>query len=486
MSVPTATLFPAYCWGQSIPTNGTGYDRYGNLLTINSSQCSSPALSLSLNTYNQITNSGYTYDAAGDMLTDGSGKTYTWNAEGMMSSAGSTTYTYDGDGKRVENSAGTYFWFTPDGTLLEESASTGTTLNEYFYFNGMRVAHRDSFSNVEYYFSDQIGTTQLSAKPTGAVCYDSDSTPFGYQMVYTPTCAQDFDFAGMQLDSETGNDHTWFRNYEPNLGRWMSPDRVAGSVTNPQSLNLYNYALNNPLSLVDPTGLAYCPPAILNTTVDGAPPASALAQCVSNEDYWDLVEIDSEMYSSWIYVYDIPVTSSAGDDSDDADYLDSPPGGGGAGGGAGPASNVPPCSAKKSAFINANSGAAGQIASQLNVPTANILGLAAEETGWGTSSIALNANNFFGIHAGAPGNIGTYTTSGGARVSMFPASTGFLSSGQSFGTNFGSLVKGVSNPTAFARALVPKFNTAKAATGGNPNFVRLVSGTIKGVSACGD
>jgi hypothetical protein len=151
-----------------------------------------------------------------------------------------------------------------------------------------------------------------------------------------------------------------------------------------------------------------------------------------------------------------------------------------------PANNAPPCSATKSAFINANSGAAGQIASQLNVPTANILGLAAEETGWGTSSIALSAHNFFGIHAGAPGSIGTYTTTGGARVSMFPASTGFLSSGQSFATNFGSLVNGVSNPTAFAQALVPKFNTANAATGGNPNFVRLVSGTIKGVSACGD
>jgi hypothetical protein len=33
-----------YYWRQSIPTNGTGYDRYGNLLTINSSQCFSSAL----------------------------------------------------------------------------------------------------------------------------------------------------------------------------------------------------------------------------------------------------------------------------------------------------------------------------------------------------------------------------------------------------------------------------------------------------------
>ena len=34
--------------------------------------------------------------------------------------------------------------------------------------------------------------------------------------------------------------------------------------------------------------------------------------------------------------------------------------------------------------------------------------------------------------------------------------------------------------------LVPKFNTAIAANGGNPNFVCLMGGTIEGVSARGD
>jgi len=45
------------CWGQTMPaSNATppGYDRYGNLRTINSSQCSTPGLSLSVNNYNHI------------------------------------------------------------------------------------------------------------------------------------------------------------------------------------------------------------------------------------------------------------------------------------------------------------------------------------------------------------------------------------------------------------------------------------------------
>jgi RHS repeat-associated protein len=108
---------------------------------------------------------------------------------------------------------------------------------------------------VYYYFSDAIGTAQLITNSTGTVCYDSNKTPFGYEMAYTTTCAQNYMFAGMERDSETGNDHTWFRNYEQNLGRWMSPDLLGGDITNPQSLNRYAYALNNPTTLIDPLGL---------------------------------------------------------------------------------------------------------------------------------------------------------------------------------------------------------------------------------------
>ena len=37
--------------------------------------------------------------------------------------------------------------------------------------------------------------------------------------------------------------------------RWTSPDRLGGDITNPQSLNRYAYALNNPTTLTDPSGL---------------------------------------------------------------------------------------------------------------------------------------------------------------------------------------------------------------------------------------
>jgi RHS repeat-associated protein len=152
-------------------------------------------------------------------------------------------------------SSGTLYWNSPDGTPLAETNSSGTTLNEYIFFNGNRIARRDPSGNVYYCFQDQLGTTKNLTTSAGVVCYDADFLPFGYESAYTTTCAQNYKFTGLERDSETGNDHTLHRMYESSLGRWLSPDPLGGDITNPQSLNRYAYVLNNATSLTDPMGL---------------------------------------------------------------------------------------------------------------------------------------------------------------------------------------------------------------------------------------
>ncbi len=60
-------------------------------------------------------------------------------------------------------------------------------------------------------------------------------------------------FAGMWMDQELW--YTQYRRQSPSLGRWTSPDPLAGDITNPQSLNRYAYVMNNPTTLIDPSGL---------------------------------------------------------------------------------------------------------------------------------------------------------------------------------------------------------------------------------------
>jgi RHS repeat-associated protein len=211
-------------------------------------------LSLSVNTNNQITNAGFTYDADGDLAGDGT-CTYSWNAEQHLSSAANVTYTYDGRRRRVKKSSGTLYWNSPRGVPLAETDSSGNTLNEYIFFGAARIARRDSSGNVYYYFHDMLGTTATLANSSGALCYDADFLPFGYEKTYVTSCAQNYKFTGLERDGETGLDHSLNRKYDSSLGRWLTPDPKRGSALNPQSWNRNAYALDNPAALTDPPGL---------------------------------------------------------------------------------------------------------------------------------------------------------------------------------------------------------------------------------------
>jgi RHS repeat-associated protein len=81
---------------------------------------------------------------------------------------------------------------------------------------------------------------------------------------------------GKERDTESGNDYFGARYYASSMGRWMSPDWGPFPMPvpfalreNPQSLNLYNYVLNNPLTSVDRNGHYHCDPDSSKTTMNG-------------------------------------------------------------------------------------------------------------------------------------------------------------------------------------------------------------------------
>lgn len=240
-----------YCWGQSF---ANGYDRYGNLTTISVTKCSAPSLSLSVNNSNQITNTNFTYDAAGNMTHDGS-QAYTWDAENRLRTAAGVTYTYDGDGWRRKSSNGTLFWDDAgrDHSVLVETDLSGNVPKEYIYLAGRRIARRAS-AGTFYFFDDHLGSARVLTNPTGVVQRESDYYPFGGEIVITNNALSVYAFTGKRRDTETGFDYSLYRMYYPNLGRWMTTDPVRGTPGDPQAENLYSYVRNRPTKLGDPLG----------------------------------------------------------------------------------------------------------------------------------------------------------------------------------------------------------------------------------------
>lgn len=59
---------------------------------------------------------------------------------------------------------------------------------------------------------------------------------------------------GQTLDPTTDLMYYGARYYDPLLGRFISADTIVPSPADPQQLNRYSYASNNPVLYTDPTG----------------------------------------------------------------------------------------------------------------------------------------------------------------------------------------------------------------------------------------
>lgn len=271
--------------GQSSGTGSTSWgeqyhiDAWGNLTNINPVPGKTNYEGLtcaSANTKNQL-NTCYGYDAPGNLTQNGT-INYTYDAENrLVWSTNGYEYIYDGDGNRVvkctsgsqsntcpAGSTGTLYWRYGGGDTIVESSLTGTSLEEYVFFNGQRVARRDVSTNaVHYYFSDHLGTHAVVENATGTSCeQDIDYYPYGgVEHDYCPNAPQNYKFTGKERDAESGLDNFGARYYASGFGRFMTPDWAARATAvpyavfgDPQSLNLYGYVRNDPVSRVDPDG----------------------------------------------------------------------------------------------------------------------------------------------------------------------------------------------------------------------------------------
>ncbi len=237
------------------------YDVTGNLLnkdgqayTYGNGTSAGPHAVVSLGS-----NQTFGYDANGNMTTKiASGQTtdYVYDPENRLSQVkvGSTVlgaYGYDDTGERTKKTASGVT--THYATSVFEKTGSATT--SYVFLGSQRVASYGSVG-LFYYHADHLGGTNVVTNDSGVQTELSEYKPYGEFSRHDVTGAEPTRhyFTDQYLDEESALYYYGARYYSPGLGRFLSADTVVQEPGNPQTLNRYAYALNNPVNRIDPNG----------------------------------------------------------------------------------------------------------------------------------------------------------------------------------------------------------------------------------------
>lgn len=167
----------------------------------------------------------------------------------MTAGATNAAYTYDGTGLRASKTIGaTTSSFTWDVGQIPNLLSDGTT--DYLYGPGDLPVEQIASDGTHWYFHDQLGSTRALTNSNGTVDCTYDYTPYGAVLGHTGTASTPMQYTGQYTDTETGLVYLRARYYDPTTAQFLTVDPAVE-----QTLSAYGYTTNNPLNLIDPTGL---------------------------------------------------------------------------------------------------------------------------------------------------------------------------------------------------------------------------------------
>jgi RHS repeat-associated protein len=211
------------------------------------------------NAANQVV--GWTYDAAGNLLNDGS-QSWTYDALGRLrsnTSTSTTNYTYNGDGTLVsQTSSGTTTRYTQDlaAPLAQVLQTTqGTNPRTSYLYGAQRLGSLTGTIRT-WYGSDVLGSVRQTLTDSGTIAATLHYDPWG--MPAQQSSPVPFGFTGELQTARSGLVHLRARWYQAGQGSFLSRDPFAGFPTQPYSLHPYQYGYSNPVLHTDPTGKWTC------------------------------------------------------------------------------------------------------------------------------------------------------------------------------------------------------------------------------------
>jgi RHS repeat-associated protein len=228
--------------------------------------------------------SSATYDAQDRLMTYGT-FSYVYNAQGQLvsktdSAKGQiTSYNYDvlGNlrsvtlpdgkvisylvdganrriGKQVNGTLVQGFLYLDDLRIAAELDGSGNVVSQFVYGDKVNVPAYMIKAGVTYQIiSNHLGSPRLIINSTdGSVAQQIEYDEFGNVLADSNPGFQPYGFGGGIYNSETGLSHFDARDYDATVGRWLQKDP---SLFAAADTNLYGYVFEDPVNLIDPTGL---------------------------------------------------------------------------------------------------------------------------------------------------------------------------------------------------------------------------------------
>jgi RHS repeat-associated protein len=218
------------------------------------------------------------YDEAGNLLSDGVIR-YTYDANGRTASSSNgemtSKYRYNGHGQRVLKSEfasgipikNVFYVYDEQGHVLGEYDDRGS-VTETVYLGEIPVAviksepQEQTKNGIYFIFADELNTPRVISRSSDKkIVWRWDSAdPFGQGEPQQPLgkFAYDLRFPGQIFDQETNTHYNYFRDYDPQSGRYSQSDPI-GLAGGP---NTYTYVGAAPTMYADPYGLVRCTYAI--------------------------------------------------------------------------------------------------------------------------------------------------------------------------------------------------------------------------------
>jgi len=143
---------------------------------------------------------------------------------------------------------------TQNVQVLSEYGATNTLTSNFTYGAAGRISMQTPGKSSSYYLPDGRGSVSDLTDSTGKVLTHYTYDPSGQVISGALPQTTDLGYNSEEYDSTTGLQYLRARFYDPQMSHFGVQDTVLGDISNPASLNLYNYAQSNPVNYSDPSG----------------------------------------------------------------------------------------------------------------------------------------------------------------------------------------------------------------------------------------